>query len=147
MRHVSGRLRQSRARAAAPNITIVNNSLYDNDTQDTGSGEFQIQYRATGIVFENNSVYTGPQGLFIYGYVPGSGVTANYNDYYTTSSTTTFELNGKSYSSFASYQSETGQDENSVFANPDLPHLAHLHIDQGERPSDPDYHLLADAKF
>ncbi len=101
------------------NITIVNNSLYDNDTQKTGSGEFQIQYRATGIVFENNIVYTGAEGLFIYGYVSGSGVTANYNDYYTTSSTTTFELNGKSYTSFASYQSGTGQDKNSVFANPD----------------------------
>ncbi len=100
-------------------ITIVNNSLYDNDTQKTGSGELQIQYRATGIVFENNIVYTGAEGLFIYGYVSGSGVTANYNDYYTTSSTTTFELNGKSYSSFSSYQSKTGQDKNSVFANPD----------------------------
>jgi hypothetical protein len=101
------------------NITIVNNSLYDNDTQNTGSGEFQIQYRATGIVFENNIVYAGAQGLFIHGFTSGSAVTANYNDYYTTSSTTTFELNDKSYSSFASYQSATGQDKNSVFANPD----------------------------
>jgi len=101
------------------NITIVNNSLYDNDTQKTGSGEFQIQYRATGIVFENNIVYTGAEGLFMYGFVSGSGVTSNYNDFYTTSSTTTFELNGKSYSSFASYRSATGQDANSVFANPD----------------------------
>ena len=100
-------------------ITIVNNSLYDNDTQKTGSGEFQIQYRATGIIFENNVVYTGAEGLFMYGYVSGSGVTSNYNDFYTTSSTTTFELNGKSYSSFATYQSKTGQDANSVFANPD----------------------------
>lgn len=100
-------------------ITIVNNSLYDNDTQKTGSGEFQIQYRTTDILFENNVVYTGAEGLFMYGYVSGSGVTSNYNDFYTTSSTTTFELNGKSYSSFASYQSATGQDKNSVFANPD----------------------------
>ena len=99
-------------------ITIVNNSLYDNDTQKTGSGEFQVQYRATGILFENNVVYAGAEGLFIYGFVAGSGVTANYNDYYSTSKTTTFELNGKSYSSFASYQSGTGQDKNSVFANP-----------------------------
>jgi hypothetical protein len=100
-------------------ITLVNNSLYDNDTRKTGSGEFQIQYRATGIVFENNIVYTGAEGLFMYGYVSGSGVTSNYNDFYTTSSTTTFELNGKSYSSFATYKSKTGQDADSVFANPD----------------------------
>jgi hypothetical protein len=100
-------------------ITIVNNSLYDNDTQKTGSGEFQIQYRATGIVFENNIVDAGAQGLFIHGYVAGSGVTANYNDYYTTSKTTTFELNDKTYSTFAAYQAATQQDLNSVFAKPD----------------------------
>ncbi len=101
------------------NITIVNNSLYDNDTQETGSGEFQIQYRATGILFENNVVYAGKQGLFVYGYVAGSGVQLNNNDYYTTSSTTTFELNAKSYSTFAAYQAATSQDKNSLFANPD----------------------------
>src|SRR5579862_2515795 len=101
------------------NITIVNNSFYDNDTQKTGSGEFQLQYRATGIVFENNIVYTAAEGLFIHGFTTGSSVTANYNDYYTTSATKTFELNAKTYSSFAAYQSATGQDKNSVFANPD----------------------------
>jgi Protein of unknown function (DUF1565) len=100
------------------NISIVNNSLYNDDLQDTGSGEFQIQYRATGIVFENNIVYPGSKGLFLFGYVSGSGVTLDHNDYYTTSSTTTFELNGTKYSSFASYQSATGQDEDSKFANP-----------------------------
>ncbi len=101
------------------NITIVNNSLYDNDTQKTGSGEFQVQYRATGIVFENNVVYAGAEGLFIYGFTTGDTVTANYNDYYTKSSTTTFELNKKAYTSFAAYQTGTGQDKDSVFANPD----------------------------
>lgn len=101
------------------NITIVNNSLYDNDTKKTGSGEFQIQYRATGILFENNIVYAGAQGLFLHGFVAGSGVTLNDNDYYTTSTATSFELNGKTYSSFATYQSTTGQDANSIFANPD----------------------------
>jgi Fibronectin type III domain len=100
------------------NITLVNNSLYNNDLQQTGSGEFQIQFRATGIVFENNIVYAGAQGLFLHGYVAGSGVTLNNNDYYTTSSTTSFTLNNKSYSSFATYQSKTGQDLDSVFANP-----------------------------
>ena len=100
-------------------ITIVNNSLYDNDTQSQGSGEFQIQSRATGIIFENNIIYAGAEGLFIYGYEAGSGVTANYNDYYTTSKTTTFELNGKSYSTFAKYQAATQQDLESVFSKPD----------------------------
>ena len=42
-------------------ITIVNNSLYDNDTIKTGSGEFQIQYRATGIGFEKKSLMRAPR--------------------------------------------------------------------------------------
>ena len=49
----------------------------------------------------------------------GSGVTLNNNDYYTTGPTTDFMLNNKLYSSFATYQSKTGQDLESVFANPD----------------------------
>jgi len=105
------------------NIIIVNNSLYDDDLQNTGSGEFQIQYRATGIVFENNIVYAGPQGLFTNGYVAGSRVTLNHNDYFTTSSTTTFELNGVTYSSFEGYRSATGQDQDSIFGNPDMESL------------------------
>ncbi len=105
------------------NITIVNNSLYNDDLQDTGSGEFQIQYRTTGVVFENNIVYPGANGLFLFGYVAGSGVTLNFNDYYTTSSTTTFEYNKKSYSSFAAYQSGSGQDASSAFANPEYDSL------------------------
>jgi len=100
------------------NITIVNNSLYDNDTQNTGSGEFQVQYRATGIVFENNIVYAGAQGLFIHDFTTTSSVTADYNDYYTTSATKTFIWNNKTYTSFAAYQSGAGQDAHSVFANP-----------------------------
>lgn len=100
------------------NITLVNNSLYNDDLQDTGSGEFQMQYRTTGVVFENNIVYPGANGLFLFGYVAASGVTLNYNDYYTTSSTTTFEYNKKSYSSFAAYQAGSGQDASSIFANP-----------------------------
>jgi len=101
------------------NVTVVNNTLFDNDTQNTGSGEFQIQYRATGIVFENNIVYAGSQGLFVHGYVAGSGVTLNNNDYFTGSKTTSFELNAKSYATFAKFQTGTEQDAKSFFANPD----------------------------
>ena len=100
------------------NITIVNNSLYNDDLQSTGSGEFQIQYRATGITFENNAVYAGSQGLFLNGYVPGSGVTLDRNDYYTSSSSTQFILNNNAYSSFSTYRQATGQDLNSVLADP-----------------------------
>jgi hypothetical protein len=119
------------------NVTIVNNSLFNNDTQSTGSGEFQIQYRATGIVFENNVVYDGAQGLFVYGYVAGSGVTLRNNDYFTTSKTTTFELNAKSYSTFASYVSGSGQETGSFFANPDYLTVPTCTTTKESAPPDP----------
>ena len=36
--------------------TIVNNTLFHNDTKNTRNGEFQIQYYATNNVFKNNIV-------------------------------------------------------------------------------------------
>ena len=43
--------------------TVVNNTLYENDTSATGSGEFQMQWNMTDDVFENNIVYAGPRCL------------------------------------------------------------------------------------
>jgi Protein of unknown function (DUF1565) len=99
---------------------IVNNTLFNNGTVSSqASGEFQVQYHTTGNVFENNIVYASSTGLIINNFEPDSGVTANYNLYYTTSSSPSFTWNGTEYSSLESYQSATGQDTNSTFANPD----------------------------
>lgn len=111
------------------NITIANNTLFENSLGyenpnsssqiQTGAAEFQVQYRATGIVFDNNIVYAGPHGNLLLELSSTAGVTLNYNDYYTTSSSPTFQLPKTTYTSFSSYQA-TGQDKNSVFANPDF---------------------------
>jgi hypothetical protein len=42
---------------------VVNNTLYDNDTSGTGSGEFQMQWNMADNIFENNIVYAGPRCL------------------------------------------------------------------------------------
>jgi len=39
--------------------TVVNNTLYDNDTSGTGSGEFQMQWNMEDNIFTNNIVYAG----------------------------------------------------------------------------------------
>ena len=39
---------------------VVNNTLYDNDTSGTGSGEFQMQWNMADNIFANNIVYAGP---------------------------------------------------------------------------------------
>src|SRR5580704_16246297 len=43
--------------------TVVNNTLYDNDTSRTGSGEFQMQWNMADNIFANNIVYAGARCL------------------------------------------------------------------------------------
>ena len=43
--------------------TVVNNTLYENDTSGTGSGEFQMQWNMADNIFANNIVYAGPRCL------------------------------------------------------------------------------------
>jgi hypothetical protein len=104
------------------NCVIVNNTLYGDDTQNTGSGEFQVQYYATNNIFENNIVYATSQGLFINNYTNSepNPVTVDYNLYYSSlsASSASFLWNGTSYTGFASYQSGTGNDSHSSYANP-----------------------------
>lgn len=114
--------------------TIVNNTLFQNDTKNTGSGEFQIQYYATNNVFKNNIVHASSQGLFINNYTNGEASPADvdYNLYYSSlnSSVAKFIWNSTNYTGFSSYQSATGKDSHSQYADPQLLSLTtpDLHI-------------------
>jgi hypothetical protein len=59
------------------NATIVNNTLFRNDTVGTGSGEFQIQFHVAGTVFENNLVYANGNGLLV-NYAPSADANPGY---------------------------------------------------------------------
>ena len=102
--------------------TIVNNTLFQNDTKNTGSGEFQIQYYATNNVFKNNIVYASSQGLFINNWTSSEPDPADvdYNLYYSSlsSSTANFLWNATPYAGFPSYQSATGKDSHSQYMDP-----------------------------
>ncbi|PYU68734.1 MAG: DUF5123 domain-containing protein, partial [Acidobacteria bacterium] len=102
--------------------TIVNNTLFQNDTKNTGSGEFQIQYYATNNTFKNNIVYASSQGLFINNHTNSEPDPADvdYNLYYSslTPSIAAFLWNGTNYGGFSSYQSATGKDSHSPYVNP-----------------------------
>ena len=102
--------------------TIANNTLFQNDTKNTGSGEFQIQYYATNNVFKNNIVYASSQGLFINNYTNSEPDPADvdYNLYYSSLSATmaNFLWNGTSHTGFSSYQAATGKDSHSQYADP-----------------------------
>jgi len=103
-------------------ITIVNNTLFENDTQNTGSGELQVQYYATNNVFENNIVYATSQGLFINNYTKSepNPVAADYNLYYSSlnSASADFLWNGTDHTGFSTYQSATGEDSHSQYVDP-----------------------------
>jgi hypothetical protein len=102
--------------------TIVNNTLFQNDTKNTGSSEFQIQYYATNNVFKNNIVYASPQGLFVSNYTSSEPNPADmdYNLYYSSlnASMAGFVWNGTTFTGFSSYQSATGKDGHSQYADP-----------------------------
>jgi Putative Ig domain/Protein of unknown function (DUF1565) len=114
--------------------TIVNNTLYGNDTKNTGSGEFQVQYYSTNNIFENNIVYATSQGLFINNYTNSepSPVTVDYNLYFSSvsSSSANFIWNSTNYNGFTSYQSASKNDSNSQYADPQFLSLTtpNLHI-------------------
>src|SRR5690242_5324165 len=103
---------------------IVNNSLWDDGTYgNSGLGEFQIQYSATNNTVENNIFddYTLTTKYLVYDFttsVPNPAV-MDYNDYYDTAGASSlFNWQGKSYSGFAAYQTASGQEAHSKFADP-----------------------------
>jgi len=102
--------------------TIVNNTLYGNDTKNTGSGEFQIQFHASGNVFRNNILYATKQGLLVNNFTSGSASAAllNNNLYYSLigAANSQWIWNGKTYTGFASYQKGTKEDAQGAFADP-----------------------------
>lgn len=109
-------------RGGTDHCTIVNNTLYNNDVQQTGSGEFQVQYYATNNVFKDNIVSAGAsQDLFFNNYTNSESnpVDVDYNLYYSTDAANAQWIwNGKTYTGFAKYQSGAGKDAHSSFANP-----------------------------
>jgi hypothetical protein len=112
------------------NTVIVNNTLYNNNTKNQ-AGEFQIQFHsgeAQGNIFENNIVYAGTQNVWINSFVkpttayPAPPATLNWNLYYSAAGYvkgTSIVWGGVSnYKSFSAYQSTTGEDADSLNANP-----------------------------
>jgi hypothetical protein len=129
----------SQSAGGADQITLVNNTLFGNDTQNTGSGEFQIRYHVTNIAIRNNIVSATSQGLFINSYVKAGADPADldYNLYFSSVSVRDAEFlwKGKDYNGFASYQSATGRDRHSKYADPKF--LSSEAMDLRLQPSSP----------
>ncbi len=113
-------------------VSIVNNTLFDNDRVNSYSGEFQIQFHATSNVFKNNIVRAGSQGLLVNAFAADTAIPAemDHNLYFTSATTPAWVWKGIEYNSLASYKSGSGEDANAVSANPQFVNTAmpDLHV-------------------
>jgi len=104
--------------------TVVNNTLYDNDTSGTGSGEFQMQWNMEGNIFANNIVYAGPRCLISLNKSQGDknqqSVTIDHNLYYCASGAQASTWIGASgtVTGFDKYIESTENDRHSHFLDP-----------------------------
>jgi len=119
---------------------IVNNTLYENDTSATGSGEFQMQWNMADNSFENNIVHAGPRCLMT---VNKSQLdqnrppaTIDHNLYYCVSGeqSSTWAGASNTVKGFDKYVEATGNDRHSHFSDP---HFV--------APARNDFHLQPDS--
>jgi len=110
-------------RGHTEHCTVVNNTLYDNDTSATGSGEFQMQWNMADDIFENNIVYAGSRCLMAVNRSQVDKnkppVTIDHNLYYCASGAkaTWKEVSGD-ITGFDQYVQSTGSDRDSRFLDP-----------------------------
>jgi hypothetical protein len=127
-------------RGHTDHCTVINNTLYENDTAATGSGEFQMQWNMEDNTFENNIVYAGPRCLMT---IDKSRVdrtqppvTIDHNLYYCVSGSkaSTWREASANITGFDQYIQSTGNDRHSRFLDPHF-------VD----PSAKDFHLRSDS--
>ena len=109
--------------------TVVNNTLYENDTSATGSGEFQMQWNMADDIFANNIVYAGAHCLLgDRSQVDKSHppVAMDHNLYYCASGAKAskwIETSG-TVTGFDQYVESTGSDRDSRFQDPHFTDIA-----------------------
>jgi len=104
------------------NCVIANNTLFDDDTTQSGSGEFQIQFHASANVFENNILSANAQGLLVNSFVPDAIAPAvlDHNLYFSPAGDASSQWLwlGKTYTGFAAFQKHTGNDGHGRYGSP-----------------------------
>jgi hypothetical protein len=92
------------------------------DTKNTGSGEFQIQFNATNNVFENNIAYAGAQDLLLNDFTTSEPDPAmlDYNLYFSgDAANAIWRWQKVRYKGYGNYRSGTGMDVDSPpFSDP-----------------------------
>ncbi|ANS77284.1 hypothetical protein AWM70_16105 [Paenibacillus yonginensis] len=109
-------------RGSTINCTIVNNTVYKNDTIDEGGGQLYVQYGTKNNVIKNNIVVANNStNVLIYnGYTQNAGNVVDYNLYYAPGGIdeANWTWKNKEYAGFSVYKSGTGNDAHSLFIDP-----------------------------
>jgi hypothetical protein len=129
-------------RGHTDHCTVVNNTLYNNDTSRTGSGEFQMQWNMADDIFANNIVYAGPRCLISVNKSQADKqhppVAIDHNLYYCAhgakASTWGVSSASATVTGFEQYVQSTGNDRNSRFLDPNF-------VDASAH----DFHVRADS--
>ena len=111
--------------------TITNNTLYNNDTDNTYNGELFISYIENSTI-ENNILYTNNiEKVLVICENTSTTLSLNYNLYYTPSGSDdiVIEMGGDEYNDFSSYQTGSEQDANSNFSDPFFTNLTTTYPD------------------
>jgi hypothetical protein len=107
---------------------LVNNTLINNDTLGTGSGEILLQYRVYDSRILNNVVVANAQAIMIANpYVENAGNVVDGNDWWVEGAApaaATWQWKNETYRGFTAYRRATGNDAHSLFADPRLGHGA-----------------------
>ena len=127
-------------RGHTEHCTVINNTLYDNDTSATGTGEFQMQWNMSDNVFANNIVYAGSRCLIALNKSqldkdrPAAMI--DHNLYYCAAGAKASTWAGASGSitGFDKYAEATGYDRHSRFLDPNFVNA-----------STHDFHLQSDS--
>lgn len=109
-------------RGGTEHCIVVNNTLWNNDTKRTGSGEFQIQFHAAHNRFLNNIAYAGPQSLLVNDFTTSSSDPAalDTNLYFAKIGAlkAKFVWQKTRYAGFTNYRKGSDEDGHSLFADP-----------------------------
>ena len=117
----------------ARNCVVTHNTLYHNDTQQSGTGEMELQYAPAGNTITHNIFDASEQNLFFSdGYTQNTNNTVDWNLYFAPggSNHCTWTWKNQSYSTFTAWRSGTTNDAHSQFADPRFinPGAANFHI-------------------
>ena len=110
------------------NCSFTGNTLIQNDTMNSWTGDILIQKSHDNVIM-NNIIYTSSQNIPVSNPFTSANAynnTFDHNLYFTPAGATnsTWNWQNKDYASFAAYKTASGQDANSVFADPLFLNLA-----------------------